>query len=148
MDRRTTLIALLSATLFASLPAGAQTSTREFHADLSAQNQTRVTVSGATGSADLVLDLPTLTLSWDIRFTGLVSTPMAASLHGPAQPGANGLPFIDLAPNGIVSPLQGSAVVTEAEVQYLLAGWTYVNINTEHWPYGEVRGQLDVGPRN
>lgn len=148
MDRRATLVAMLSATLFACLPAHGQTTTREFHADLSAQNQTRLTESGATGAADLVLDLPTLTLSWDIRFTGLVSKPTAASLHGPAQPGANGLPFIDLAPNGIVSPLKGSSVITEAEVQYLLAGWTYVNINTERWPYGEIRGQLDVGPRD
>jgi hypothetical protein len=57
------------------------------------------------------------------------------------------LPYIDLAPNGIVSPLTGSAVLNEAEVQYLLTGWSYVNITTEKWPFGEVRGQLDVGPR-
>ena len=147
MNRRTTVAALLSITFVIGLPAYAQMTSREFHADLSAWNQTRLTESDALGSADLQLDLNTLTLSWDIKFNGLVSKPIAASLHGPSQPGANGLPFIDLAPNGIVSPLTGSSVITEAEVQYLLAGWTYVNITTERWPYGEVRGQLDVGPR-
>lgn len=148
MNRRTAVAALLSLICAIGLPAYAQMTSREFHADLSAWNQTRLTESGALGSADLELDLATLTLSWDVRFNGLVSTPIAASLHGPSQPGANGLPFIDLAPNGIVSPLKGSAVITEAQVQYLLAGWTYVNITTERWSYGEIRGQLDVGPRN
>ncbi len=148
MNRRTAVAALLSITFAMGLPAYAQMTSREFHADLSAWNQTRLTESGALGSADLQLDLATLTLSWDIQFSGLISNPTAASLHGPAQPGANGLPFIDLAPAGIVSPLKGSAVITEAQIQYLLAGWAYVNITTERWPYGEIRGQLDVGPRD
>jgi hypothetical protein len=130
-----------------SQTASAQMTSREFHADLSAYNQTRLTESPATGKADLTLDLTTLTLSWEVHFEGLISPPIAASLHGPAQPGANGLPFIDLAPGGITSPLTGSSPVTEAEVQYLLAGWTYVNITTDRWPYGEIRGQVDVGPR-
>jgi len=130
-----------------SQPAAAQMTSRVFHADLSAYNQTRLTESPALGKADLTLDLTTLTLSWEVHFDGLISSPIAASLHGPSQPGANGLPFIDLAPGGIVSPLTGSAEITEAEVQYLLAGWTYVNITTDRWPYGEIRGQVDVGPR-
>ena len=120
---------------------------REFHADLSAYNQTRLTESPATGRADFYLDLTNLTLSWTVEFKDLMSQPVAASLHGPAQPGANGLAFVNLAPEGIKSPLKGSAVLTEAEVQYLLAGWTYVNITTEKFPYGEARGQVDVGPR-
>ncbi len=123
------------------------TMSRVFHGDLNAWNQTRLTESPATGTADFELDLNTLTLSWDVHFEGLISRPTAATLNGPSQPGANGLPFIDLAPGGIVSPLSGSAVLNEAQVQYLLTGWSYVNITTERWPYGEIRGQLDVGPR-
>ena len=142
------VIAIWSIVMLAGIvPAQSQMTHRVFHADLNAWNQTRLTKSPATGTADFELDLATLTLSWDVTFEGLISTPTAASLHGPAQPGANGLPFIDLAPEGIISPLRGSAVVNEAQVQYLLAGWTYVNITTERWPYGEIRGQLDVGPR-
>ena len=148
MNRRTTILVTLSFAFFAGPPAHAQMTSREFHTDLSAWNQTRLTESDAVGTADLELDLTTLTLTWNVSFTDLISRPIAASLHGPAQPGANGLAFVDLAPSGIVSPLKGSTVVTEAEVQYLLAGWTYVNITTERWPYGEIRGQVDVCPRN
>lgn len=130
-----------------AVPAGGQLKSRTFHADLSAENQTRLTESPASGKADFVLDLTTLTLTWDVSFSGLTARPTAASLHGPAQPGANGLPFVDLAPEGIRTPLRGSTTLTEAEVQYLLAGWTYVNITTVRFPYGEARGQVDVGPR-
>ena len=129
------------------IAANGEITSREFHADLSARNQTRLTISPASGKADFWLDLTNLTLTWEVEFDGLMSQPVAASLHGPSQPGANGLAFVNLAPDGIVSPLKGSAVLTEAEVQYLLAGWTYVNITTEKWPYGEARGQVDVGPR-
>ena len=146
MPRLLTLTATLAFLLPLTLVVGDITS-REFHADLSAYNQTRLTESPATGTADFFLDLTDLTLSWTVEFKDLLSTPVAASLHGPAQPGANGLAFVDLAPGGIKSPLTGSAVLTEAEVQYLLMGWTYVNITTEKFPYGEARGQVDVGPR-
>lgn len=138
----------LAAVLAPISPALAQSTSRVFHADLSSENQTRLTVSPATGTADLSLDLTDLTLTWELHFTDLQSKPIAASLHGPAQPGANGLAFVDLAPEGIKSPLKGSAVLTEAEVQYLLAGWTYVEITTEKFPYGETRGPVDVGPRD
>jgi len=138
---------IIFALLATAHPANSQMTERVFYADLNAWNQTRLTESPATGTADFSLDLTTLTLSWEVTFDDLISNPTAASLHGPSQPGANGLPFIDLAPDGIISPLSGSAVVNEAQVQYLLAGWTYVNITTENWPYGEIRGQLDVGPR-
>ncbi len=147
MLRRIITVSFALSLVLLSQSAAAQMTSRVFHADLSAYNQTRLTESPAVGKADLILDLTTLTLSWEVHFEGLISPPIAASLHGPAQPGANGLPFINLAPEGIVSPLTGSSPVTEAEIQYLLAGWTYVNITTERWPYGEARGQVDVGPR-
>lgn len=147
MLRPLPLSTLILLVIIGSSTLNGQMTQRVFNADLNAWNQTRLTESPANGTADFTLDLATLTLSWDVTFEGLISTPTAASLHGPSQPGANGLPFINLAPNGIVSPLSGSSVVNEAQIQYLLAGWAYVNITTEKWPYGEIRGQLDVGPR-
>lgn len=144
MSRFLSLIAL---SVFAVATSSGEMTSRVFHADLAANHQTRLTISPAAGTADFHLDLASLTLTWEVKFEGLIAKPLAASLHGPSQPGANGLAFVDLAPNGIRSPLTGSAVLTEAEVQYLLAGWTYVNITTEKYPYGEARGQVDVGPR-
>jgi CHRD domain len=37
-------------------------------------------------------------------------------------------------------------VITAAQVQYLLYGWSYVNLTTAKFPSGEIRGQLDVRP--
>lgn len=147
MRRFLILAAAIQLYVFSVATTSGQLTSREFHADLSARNQTRLTESPVTGKADFVLDLTNLNLTWTVEFKDLISKPVAASLHGPAQPGANGLAFVNLAPEGITSPLTGSAVLTEAEVQYLLAGWTYVNITTEKFPYGEARGQVDVGPR-
>lgn len=144
---RKTFICAIALFVFVAAASNGELTSREFHANLSANNQTRLTESPAAGKADFHLDLTNLTLTWQVEFDGLLSEPVAAKLHGPAQPGANGLGFVDLAPDGIQSPLSGSAVLTEAEVQYLLAGWTYVNITTKKFPYGEARGQVDVGPR-
>ena len=144
---RTIFTHMIALFVFVAATSNGELTSREFYADLSANNQTRLTESPVVGKADFHLDLTNLTLTWQIEFEGLLSEPVAAQLHGPAQPGANGLGFIDLAPNGIQSPLSGSVELTEAEVQYLLAGWTYVNITTKMFPYGEARGQVDVGPR-
>jgi hypothetical protein len=126
----------------AAAPAGA----RDFHADLAAEWQTRYTESAATGRADVHLDLATLTLSWTITWRDLSGAPRSLALHAPAQPGANGAKVLDLAPRGLRSPVRGSAVITAAQAQYLLYGWSYVNLASTRFPAGEIRGQLDVRP--
>jgi hypothetical protein len=120
---------------------------REFHADISASNQTRYTESKAKGRADFKLNLESLTLSWEIFFEKNILEPTSINLHGPAQPGANGVVFLELASTKFSSPINGSAKLNEAQIQYLLAGWTYINVATKRYPFGEARGQLDVGPR-
>ena len=133
---------LASPTATSAMPAG----TRHFHAAMAAEWQTRYTASAATGSADFHLDLDTLTLSWTITYRDLSGPPRSLALHAPAQPGANGGKILDLATRGSRSPVRGSAVITAAQVQYLLYGWSYVNLTTAKYPWGEIRGQLDVRP--
>ncbi len=120
--------------------------TRHFHAEMAAEWQTRYTASPATGSAEFHLDLKTLTLSWTLTYQDLSGPPRSLALYAPAQPGANGAKILDLAPRGSRSPVRGSAVITAAQVQYLLYGWSYVNLATTKFPWGEIRGQLDVRP--
>jgi hypothetical protein len=127
-------------------PATPTSATRHFRADMAAEWQTRYTASPATGSADFHLDLKTLTLSWTLTYQKLSGPPRSLALYAPAQPGANGAKILDLAPRGSRSPVQGSAVITAAQVQYLLYGWSYVNLATTKFPWGEIRGQLDVRP--
>jgi hypothetical protein len=46
----------------------------------------------------------------------------------------------------IASPFQGSAILTDAQVADLLAGLYYVNIHTDAYPAGEIRGQFVKSP--
>jgi hypothetical protein len=133
---------MLPASANAQESAGA--GSRDFHAVMAAEWQTKYTESPATGTADFHLDLATLTFTWDIQFKDLSGPIESLALYGPAQPGANGMKFLELASKGKTSPIRGSAVISEAQVQYLLYGWVYVNITTKKFPWGEIRGQLDV----
>lgn len=117
---------------------------RLFFADLSAANMTKVTVSLATGHLEMRLDLKTLRLEWKLEARGLTSAPTGIHLHGPAEPGTNAPPMLDLAPEGIALPLSGSAPVTESQVQYMLQGWSYVLVQTRKNPDGEIRGKIQV----
>ncbi len=119
---------------------------RRFTAELSADNETRTVNSPAKGAATAVIDLPTLTLKWHVTYSGLTSEVTSIRLHGPAQVGANGVPFLDLASKSFKSPLDGSAELTEGQIQYMLARWSYIEISTKKYPKGEIRGQMIVVP--
>lgn len=137
------VIVLQSATPFMASVACAQ-GVRDFSAEMSAENETKYTQSAAKGSILFHVDLATLTANWTITYAGLSGPPQTVRLYGPAQPGANGGVIIDLAKPGAASPITGKALLTEAHIQYLLYGWTYVNLTTEKFKLGEIRGQLDV----
>ena len=49
---------------------------------------------------------------------------------------------VNLAPNGMAAPLNGSATMTDAQAKDLLAGKDYVNVHTAKNPGGEIRGQI------
>lgn len=119
---------------------------RTFAAELSADNQLTVTNSNATGNVKIVFDIATKTIAWDISYKDLTSPPTAIRLHGPAQPGTNAAPIIDLGNKALSSPMKGGGPITAAHVQYLLLGWTYVTIATARYPNGEIRGKVDVVP--
>lgn len=119
---------------------------RTFAAKLSADNQTTLTNSDGKGTVSMVFDIATKTATWEITFENLTSPPVAIQLHGPAQPGTNAAPLIDLAGGKLRSPIRGASQLTAAHVQYLLLGWTYVSLATKRYPDGEIRGKVDVVP--
>jgi hypothetical protein len=130
----------------AARAAAANAGKRFFHADLSAEGETAVVQSNARGTAEMVLDLSDLKLTWKIVYRNLNSEPLRVGLHGPAQAGSNGVVQVNLAPRNLSSPVAGSAILNEALVQYMLSGWTYVDIPTRKYPRGEIRGRLAVRP--
>jgi hypothetical protein len=113
-----------------------------FYADLSADEESAVTESPGTGHVAFTLDRKTLRLSWKLTYTALTSPPTSASIHGPQTPGGNAGVVVDLAPKGVKNPLEGSTILTEGALEYLLTGRLYVNVFTTKYKEGELRGQI------
>ena len=117
-----------------------------FFAVLTADEQSATTLSPGVGRADFSLDRNSVRLSWKVSYSKLTTPARAAGVHGPQRPGTNAGVQINLAPKGLASPLQGSAVLTDAQLEYLLAGRMYVNITSAKYPAGELRGQIQRMP--
>ena len=111
-----------------------------FKADLKGTNEVPPNNSNATGMAEASLDTVTKVFSSTVTFSGLSGPAIGAHIHGPGEHGKNAgivLPF-----NFVLSPIKGSATLTDAQVADLMAGKWYVNIHTQLNPGGEIRGQL------
>lgn len=142
MHRSTMLrIGIMLLGAWASAPQ-ARANTRLFTADLGPEDEMSPVESSGKGHADFELDVDSLKLNWTVNYGGLTSRPVAVTLNGPGQMGTVALPFLDMAGKTDKMPLKGSATVTNAQVQYMLSTWTYINIATERYKDGEIRGQL------
>jgi hypothetical protein len=115
----------------------------KFMAMLTGAEEVPPTDSAGTGTANITWNSDTKEISWSIEFSGLSGTATAAHFHGPADPGANAgvqVPITDLE-----SPSEGAATLTDAQATDLAAGKWYVNVHTEKFPDGEIRGQVMAG---
>ncbi|KPL86709.1 CHRD domain-containing protein [Herpetosiphon geysericola] len=107
-----------------------------------ADGSQEVPPTGSKGMAMGTIEINTVanTLSYNITYHDLSSAETAAHIHGFAPRGANAGVLFNL-------PLGASKVGTinyaENQEANILAGQTYINIHTENFPGGEVRGQLD-----
>lgn len=96
------------------------------------------TPSGATGTAILTLNDLGTEVSYSISYSGLMGTEVAAHFHN-AGPGMNG-PVMFPLPAG--QPKVGTWSVGAFEVGELNAGRVYINIHTDLYPAGEIRGNI------
>lgn len=122
-------------------PASAQIFNFVFPID--AAQQVPPNGSPGTGIGDVTYNQGTGNLDWNITFSGLTSTQTAAHFHGPAPFGVNAGIQV---PIGVGSPAIGSAPITAAQGADLLNGLWYVNIHTQMFPGGEIRGQVVPEP--
>ena len=141
-----------------------------FHVTLSPANEVPPTASSGTGSVQLVLDTTAQTLTGDIVFANLASPTTAAHIHcclaSPFLTGVNVgvatvLPAFPNFPLGVTSGIdhfvlqlndasaynpafvtaQGSLPQAEASfISGLVSGRTYLNIHTQQFGGGEIRG--------
>jgi hypothetical protein len=115
------------------------------------------TTSGSTASADVQYDTNTMELDWSIsEVTPFFDTPVSfAHFHGPALPGDTAGVQVWICDNtgdgptgtplcGIEGELfsVGSAGISADQADDLLSGLWYINIHTEEYPPGEIRGQV------
>ena len=97
--------------------------------------------SAGKGTADLDYDPASKKLSWKLTYSGLSGPATMAHFHGPAAPGANAGVAVAI-PNATSSPVEGSAILTDAQAADLMAGKYYINVHTAANPAGEIRGQV------
>ena len=129
-------LALGTAIAFAG-PAFAQ----KLKATLDSASEVPPNNSTGKGTADIDYDAATKKMSWKLTYSGLSGNATAAHFHGPAEPGKNAGVAVAI-PGAALSPVEGSATLTDAQAADLLAGKLYVNIHTAANPGGEIRGQV------
>jgi len=138
--RTNLLLATAAATLL--LATGAQAQTKTFHADATTAQEVPPVTGAAAGKGTFTLNPATKELMWNVTYSGLSSDAAAAHIHGPAAAGANAGVVINLAPNGMKSPLEGKATLTDAQIADLQSGKYHLNLHTATNKGGEIRGQI------
>jgi hypothetical protein len=111
--------------------------TVNFTASLDGRSEVPPNTTSGTGALIATYDTESKKLTWTGNVSGLTGPPTAAHFHGPAPAGKNA---------GVMIPIpishEGSATLNDAQAKALMGGEMYVNVNTEAYPGGELRGQL------
>lgn len=163
-----TLLALLAVLSLSA--ATAQAAIIHFTVSLSGANENPANASPGTGSATVDIDTVAKLMTLDVTFSGLLGLTTASHIHCCAPTPADNAPVATQTPSFIGFPLgvtSGSftntfdmslassyraAFITdhggtpETAFAYLLAGMlageAYLNIHTQTFPGGEIRGTL------
>jgi hypothetical protein len=124
-------------------PEASEAGTISFCAALSPDEESAPTYSPATGLGRFTLRRSDLELRWEVVFQNLTSPLLSANVHGPQRPGANAQVLFPLAPPGaLASPIRGSLILNDGQLEYLLTGRMYLNFSTRNYPEGELRAQI------
>jgi hypothetical protein len=114
--------------------------TLQFKADLKGSSEVPPTQTTGTGTVTVMFNPMTKQLTWNGTYSGLTGPATGAHFQGPAEPGKNAGIAVTITP--ATSPFKGSATLTDAQCVQLMAGRWYVNIYTDAYKGGELRGQI------
>jgi hypothetical protein len=159
----TTILKFVAATATAVLLTAASASAQEVRmfAILSPGSETPALLSGAVGTADVLVDVGARELSMTVRVFNLPTVSTAGHIHvgpeGVAGPIILDFPNVPGRINDFVLTFRLSATALrpnpalginnmEDAIQSIVGGNAYVNIHSTANPGGEIRGQLQLRP--
>lgn len=139
------LIKTIVIIMLAFVPTLSQAATIDLFASLDGDqaNAGAGTGSLGVGTAYMSFDDQSMLFEWDLTYSGLSGPATAAHFHGPAAPGQNAGVALGI---GTANPAVGSATLDTSQASDLLAGLWYINIHTNQFAAGEIRGQVQVVP--
>ena len=108
-----------------------------FVATMSGSQEVPARTTSASGSATVVFDPNTLAISYQLHHTVVGAS--AGHIHQ-APAGTNGAVIVPFTLVG--QGASGTAVLTQAQADDLVAGNLYTNVHSPTFPGGEIRGQL------
>lgn len=132
-----TVLACTAALAFVSPSTAA---TVNMKADLKAASEVPPTDSKGAGAVTATYDTSSKKLSWKGNVSGLSGPATAAHFHA-GETGKNGAVVVPIA-GADKGSFEGSATLTDAQAEELMAGKWYVNVHTAANKGGEVRGQV------
>ena len=116
----------------------------DFRADLSGAREVPATDSKGEGYFEAVYRPSTKVLEFKINLVRLSGPVRQAGLYGPAAPGQNAVQVVptDVPSYAARSTVNDGVTLTEQPAREVLAGLWYINVMTEKYPDGEIRGQI------
>lgn len=94
--------------------------------------------SDAFAEAQFTYDSGSRALEYYVNYDGVA--PAKVDIHGPAAGGENAPAIVTLSLSE--SPISGKVILTQEQAAVLLAGRTYLDIHSNTYPDGEIRGQI------
>lgn len=128
--------------------AAAQAQTIMFHADLLGINERPNPVnSPATGFAMLLINQTTGAWTLDGNYANLTVPIVASHIHGFADANSTAGVLVNLTNSGGVSgTLTGSGTFTTSQIAQFSQNLGYVNVHSQQFAGGEIRGQFILVP--
>jgi hypothetical protein len=145
MVRRALILGLLLTAGGCSFYPGEPTLPKtDFRATLNGANEVPSTDTKGSGYLTAVYRPSTKVLEYRLNLVGLSGPVTIAYLHGPALPGENAEKIVpvDVPFYRDRSHISNGVTLTEEQAGQVEAGLWYVNVMTEKFPDGEIRGQI------
>src|SRR5262249_18806988 len=93
---RMALIFTVAAGMLLSAGGASMAANVKYKANMKGSSEVPPTDSSGTGKASVTYDTKSKKLSWVVTYSGLSGEPTAAHFHGPAAPGKNAGPVVDI----------------------------------------------------